>query len=58
MPDLPRRDAPAAPPGLFYFAAGKHGFLLAEGSDPAASLAVRRQAAHFLSTQVIIDPFQ
>jgi len=59
---LSRRDAPAPPPGLFYFGRGKHGFLLTESSDPVASEAVRRQAATFFETYyasgsgLIIDP--
>jgi hypothetical protein len=63
MPALERVAAPASPPGLFYFAEGKHGFLLADSSNPAASQAVRRQAAHFFDTYfsggaaTIVDPY-
>jgi hypothetical protein len=62
MPRLQRREAPAPAPGLFYYARGKHGFLLSEPGDPVASSAVRRQAAHFFATfnatgaATIIDP--
>lgn len=62
MPSLTRTAAPAAPPGLFYFGGGaKHGFLLSEGSLPAASAAVREQAARFLDGALgqgatIVDP--
>lgn len=62
MPSLERTVAPAAPPGLFYFGGGaRHGFLLSESSLPAASAAVREQAARFLDGALgkgasIVDP--
>jgi dienelactone hydrolase len=63
LPGLARRAAPAPAPGLFFYSRGKHGFLVSESSDPAATVAVRRQAAHFLErffstgAGTIIDPW-
>ncbi len=50
MPELPRKTAPTTGPGLFYFSVGKHGCLLANNEVPAASKAMREQAAHFFKT--------
>lgn len=50
VPFLPVGDVEFEGSGLFYYDDAAHGFLLANTSNPPASDAVRRQAAHFLRT--------
>lgn len=50
VPFLPTDAVDFDGSGLFYYDNAAHGFLLADTSNPPASDAVRRQAAHFLRT--------